>query len=82
MRVTDIVVAVLGLACLSACSNTPSQPEAFAREPLPGNSCAVSCPSDSVFSGSSGSVGCRTGFTPICQCTDQSRPMASCESIR
>ena len=45
------------------------------------NTCAAKCPSGirSKWAGKGGSVRCDTGFSPVCQCTDDSRPLAGCE---
>jgi hypothetical protein len=45
------------------------------------NSCAITCPAGSAYSGLSGSVGCSSGFAPACQCSSSQQRMASCERL-
>jgi hypothetical protein len=83
MRVKRIVVAALGFATLSGCAGTRPQPQMFAlgSDTLAANSCEISCPANSAYAEARGSVGCVSGATPVCQCTDRARPMASCEVL-
>jgi hypothetical protein len=83
MRVKGIVLGTLGFAALSACVGTLPQPQSFApaSDTLAASSCAIACPADSAYAEARGSVGCVGGATPVCQCTDRTRPMASCEVL-
>jgi hypothetical protein len=84
MRSKGIVLGALGCAVLSAaCVGTRPQPQTFtlASDTLATNSCAISCPANSAYAEVRGSVGCIRGATPVCQCTDRARPMASCEVL-
>jgi hypothetical protein len=83
MRIKPVVLGTLGFAALSACVSTLPQPQTFALAPdfLAANSCAISCPANSAYAEARGSVGCISGATPVCQCTDRARPMASCEVL-
>jgi hypothetical protein len=80
MRVIGIVFVLFGLGCLSACTDTP-KPDTFALGPLGANSCAISCSTGGRLA-SAGSVECKSGTAPICQCKDRSRPLASCEALQ
>lgn len=76
-----IGASALMLSCLAGIGGTQAQSE---RAPwsvnLSENSCAIQCPAsvDTRHAGLSGSVGCADDHTPLCQCTDDSRPMAGC----
>jgi hypothetical protein len=52
---------------------------------LPENSCAITCPAGTKWRGqqaAGGAVSCRVGSAPVCQCHDDSKPIAGCEAIR
>lgn len=72
-----MVVAVAG--CSGAGSHRSNSPEGLLEE----NACAIRCPADTgnMYAGLSGSVVCREAVAPACQCSDDSRPLAGCESL-
>ena len=77
MKITPVGLMILVLAVLAGGSDAQSQkattPEEF----------AISCPANTSnrYAGLSGSVGCSETYSPVCQCTDDTRPMAHCELI-
>lgn len=81
MRVEIVVLGVLALAALSACAGTRPQSRELAPDALVASACAISCPADSAYAETRGSVECRSGATAACQCTDRARPIASCEVL-
>lgn len=49
---------------------------------LPENSCSITCPAGTKWRGqfaAGGGVSCRVGSVPLCQCQDDSKPIAGCE---
>ena len=74
-----IIVAATAVACSDAASEQAIQ----AHDVLEENSCAIHCPIsvNSRYAGFAGGVGCAEGASPLCQCTDDSRPMAGCELL-
>src|SRR5262245_23393801 len=83
MRVKGRVLGALVFAALSACAGTRPQPQTFAlaSNTPAANSCAIACPANTAYAELRGSVGCVSGATPVCQCTDRARPLASCEVL-
>lgn len=73
--------AALILGCLAGIGGTQARSE---RAPwtvdLSESSCAIQCPAnlDTRYAGLGGSVGCGAHHAPLCQCTDDSRPIAGC----
>jgi len=72
------VVVVIG-----GCSASAHRQPGAATELLEENSCAVRCPvnSGNAYAGVSGSVQCRDTARPVCQCSDDTKPMGACEPI-
>ena len=58
-------------------SNVSSNPEAQQHP----NSCAISCPDETAYPDLGGSVTCRSGWAPVCQCTEIEQKMAYCEVV-
>jgi hypothetical protein len=75
--------AILALLTIVGCSDAKSQRATSSAEELEENSCAIRCPTNTnnKYAGLGGSVGCSDTYSPLCQCTDDSRPMAGCELI-
>ena len=65
---------------VSGCSRAESQQ--MTRMQLESNSCAISCPNDSAYPDLRGSVVCVRDTSPICQCSDKSKGMATCEFLK
>jgi hypothetical protein len=82
MRLVASLLVLLAIRCLSGCSDAQSQLDLQTLDELPANSCAIACPADTAYPGLRASVGsCNDGYAPVCQCVDESRPMATCETL-
>jgi hypothetical protein len=81
MRLISIGLVLWVVGFSYACTHAPSQLDVDLSDSLPADSCAISCPANTAYSGLRGSVGCAEGFAPICQCVVRSRPMAACEAV-
>jgi hypothetical protein len=76
-------VVLAGLGVLAYAANEPTQPLAEVR--LPPNSCSITCPATTTYrgrTGPGGGVSCDTDSAPVCQCQDETRPIAGCEPLR
>ncbi len=47
----------------------------------PENSCSIQCPQNTAYPGLGGSVTCRVGSAPVCQCVNPEEMMAYCEKL-
>jgi hypothetical protein len=74
----SLVVAAFALALAWAAGGASDTGGALE---LPENACAISCPTGTAYAEISGSVSCRDGFSPVCQCTRAEEAMASCEEV-
>ena len=71
------IAALISLTWGAFASDSPV--EWIQGPPPPVNSCAIHCAADApAYSGKSGSVICRAGSTPKCQCQEETEPMAYC----
>jgi hypothetical protein len=70
--------AILAFLAIVGCSDAKSQRPNSPAEALEENSCAISCltNTNNKYAGLGGSVGCSDTFSPLCQCTGASRPLA------
>jgi len=84
-RVGSLAIMIAGVGILvllvsgqaSSRAHESQQPEKY----LDPNSCAISCPLGTPHGGHSGSVTCRDGYAPVCQCASDTEMMAFCELI-
>lgn len=56
-------------------------PKATIHVDFKDNSCVIRCPPQTAFPSAQMSVTCTTGTAPLCQCTDASKPQASCVPV-
>jgi len=78
--VFSLVTMMIAMAgCSDAESMRPDSPEVLLEE----NACAIRCPlnTGNAYAGVSGSVRCRDIASPVCQCSDDTKPMGACEPI-
>ena len=84
----EIHIIRLGAHCfdpyrLVGCSGARSDKIPNPESHLEPNSCAINCPvnTGNKYAGLSGSASCVETHSSLCQCTDDTRPMAGCTSI-
>ena len=80
VMLATFAVTVSCAATLTASSNSQ---EASLDVKLPDNSCYITCPAGTTWRAQpvgGGGVTCVVGYTPLCQCQDETRPIAGCES--
>ena len=59
--------------------------EDLSQVQLPANSCSITCPTGTTWRGKpvgGGGVTCGVDFAPVCQCLNDSKPIAGCEALR
>lgn len=83
---TGILATAAASAIALAYGADPGAPKELSEVQLPDNSCSIRCPAGTQWRGRSATgvhgVGCTAGFTPVCQCQDDSKPFAACEAVR
>lgn len=78
-----LAAALIGSGLFAYAANEPSQSLAEVR--LPPNSCSIMCPATTTYRGRpapAGGVSCDTNSAPVCQCQDETKPIAGCEVLR
>lgn len=78
------LLTLVGFGVVASTTSAPSAGVLLSDVQLPPNSCSISCPAGTEWRGqpaSGGGVSCAVGFTPMCQCQDDARPIAGCESL-
>jgi hypothetical protein len=79
-----IAAAFVGVIALAYAADQPA-PTSLSQVQVPANSCSISCPTGTKWRGTpagGGGVSCNAGFSPVCQCQDDSKPFAGCEAVR
>ena len=79
-----LAALAIGFVAVTTASNQ-SAPEDLSSVQLPANSCSISCPAGTQWRGNpapGGGVTCTAEYSPVCQCQDDSKPLARCEPIR
>ena len=80
MRFTSVGLMLIALIPFVGCSEARSDKKPESESNLEPNSCAISCSNDTgnKYAGLSASASCVETRSPLCQCTDDTRPMAGC----
>ena len=80
-----LATTVVGVIALAYAAD-PSPPQQLSEVNLPANSCSITCPAGTKWRGrpaaGTAGAGCIAGSSPVCQCQDDSRPIAGCEPVR
>lgn len=84
-RIASLAVMVVAVGIFVLLVSGPASSKAHERQQpekyLDPNSCAINCPLETRHGGHSGSVTCRDGYSPVCQCASDDEMMAFCEPI-